>query len=203
MPIAVDHGGPVPVVRLLGEHDHSSAGEVRLRILGELVESEAVVVDLSDATFLDLGVFDVLVQAHRAAERLGGRLQAVIPDQESSFAHRIAVQLLPEAGAELHSSPTVGEAVATVEEWRRQRGQTRTASGLFEASGPGPAPYDLTDFLKALVFYLAGRLRLQEGGRDADLERLGFAVGARMEEAFRRAHGVRAPSARSRWASWW
>jgi anti-sigma B factor antagonist len=64
---AVDGGWPV--IALSGEHDLSTAPELRAR-LHELADTDAVIIDLDETTFVDSSILGVLVGGlRRARER--------------------------------------------------------------------------------------------------------------------------------------
>jgi anti-sigma B factor antagonist len=64
---AVDGGWPV--IALSGEHDLSTAPELRAR-LHDLAEADAVIIDLDETTFVDSSILGVLVGGlRRARER--------------------------------------------------------------------------------------------------------------------------------------
>ena len=71
--------GGVAVVKLRGEHDLSTAQAVR-SALRSAVESgpPAVVVDLSDTTFLDSSILGALIGAYRVALPVRGELEDAI-----------------------------------------------------------------------------------------------------------------------------
>ena len=65
--VAVD--GEWPVIAMSGEHDLSTAPELRAR-LHDLGESSAVIIDLDETTFVDSSILGVLVGGlRRARER--------------------------------------------------------------------------------------------------------------------------------------
>jgi anti-sigma B factor antagonist len=61
---AVDGG--MPVIALSGEHDLSTAPELRAR-LHDLAEANAVIIDLDETTFVDSSILGVLVGGLRRA----------------------------------------------------------------------------------------------------------------------------------------
>jgi anti-sigma B factor antagonist len=64
---AVDGGWPV--IALTGEHDLSTAPELRAR-LHDLADTDAVIIDLDETTFVDSSILGVLVGGlRRARER--------------------------------------------------------------------------------------------------------------------------------------
>lgn len=68
--------GDTAVVRLVGDHDLSSAGVVR-DALKDVSEHRLVVLDVSRCTFVDSTVLGVLVAAGRRTAAGGGRLLGV------------------------------------------------------------------------------------------------------------------------------
>jgi anti-sigma B factor antagonist len=61
---AVDGGWPV--IALSGEHDLSTAPELRAR-LHDLAEADAIIIDLDETTFVDSSILGVLVGGLRRA----------------------------------------------------------------------------------------------------------------------------------------
>ena len=73
--LAVDLAGAQPVVRLVGEVDMATSPAVK-NILAELVEGGhlAVIVDLSEVTFMDSSGLHTLVDAQRRLSDSGGKV---------------------------------------------------------------------------------------------------------------------------------
>jgi anti-sigma B factor antagonist len=66
---AADADGAVPVLAMFGEHDLSTAPDLRAR-LHDLGETSAVIIDLDETTFVDSSILGVLVGGlRRARER--------------------------------------------------------------------------------------------------------------------------------------
>lgn len=78
MTVEVRHSptGQVVVVSLIGEHDISTAPEVR-RALAEVTGVAVIVVDLGPTTFLDSTILGVLMSTLKQVRVRGGRLCAV------------------------------------------------------------------------------------------------------------------------------
>lgn len=91
-PIAVslDRAEPaVGVVSLIGEHDAYSADRLASE-LGLLVDSALqVVVDLSEATFIDSQTLSVLLTARNRAQEKSLGFVLVLPDDDYTQVHRI------------------------------------------------------------------------------------------------------------------
>jgi anti-anti-sigma factor len=88
--VTIDPQEPsVGTITLAGEHDAYSAGRIANEIETLLESGMAVVVDLTDATFVDSQTLSVLLSArHRAhAAHLGFTL--VLPDGNYTQVHRI------------------------------------------------------------------------------------------------------------------
>jgi anti-anti-sigma factor len=64
----------VAVLRLLGEHDVSSADVLGHRLLAAVRASKNVVVDVSETAFLDSTTVNKLIEAHTEFRRAGRRL---------------------------------------------------------------------------------------------------------------------------------
>lgn len=74
--VAVERPAPATaVVVLSGEHDLSERAELSALLLGLVEENELVVVDFTDATFVDSTTLHVLVGAHMDAQRRGTRFR--------------------------------------------------------------------------------------------------------------------------------
>jgi anti-anti-sigma factor len=118
--------GPLPVVRLAGEHDIATQGQVRDALRRELQLDRSVVVSLERVAFMDASVIGVLVAAHLAAEQAGVLLALVVPD--GAHAARTALALT----GMLESLPVYGK-IAEAQRACRLREQTRAASGPSES----------------------------------------------------------------------
>ena len=73
--LAVDLAGAQPVVRIVGEVDMANSPAVK-NTLAELVEGGhlAVVVDLTEVTFMDSSGLHVLVETQRRLSEFGGKV---------------------------------------------------------------------------------------------------------------------------------
>jgi anti-anti-sigma factor len=76
--IEIEQGEAAAVVALRGEHDLSTAEELRRQLepLGE--NRSTIVVDLTDTDFIDSSVLGVLIAEHDRADRSGGRFAVVL-----------------------------------------------------------------------------------------------------------------------------
>ena len=83
---AVDGGWPVD--RALGEHDLSTAPELRAR-LHELADADAVIIDLDETTFVDSSILGVLVGGLRRAARERPAFGIVLGDEAHPAIRRI------------------------------------------------------------------------------------------------------------------
>ncbi len=101
---------PVGTVTLVGEHDAYSAGRIANEIEVLLDAGMAVVVDLTDATFVDSQTLSVLLSGrHKAhAGRLGFTL--VLSDRDFTQVHRILK--MTGLGTWFATYPSPSEAVA-------------------------------------------------------------------------------------------
>ena len=63
------------VLELLGEHDYASKDDVAWPLLSLVEETELLVVDVSEAKFIDSSILHNLVRADRAARELGSSLR--------------------------------------------------------------------------------------------------------------------------------
>jgi anti-anti-sigma factor len=104
--------GGIPVVALSGELDLARAPEVRLQLMTAADNRDTgLVVDLTDATYMDSAVVNVLFEV---AEGLGSRqvaLAVVVP--EGGLVERVVTLVDLGSVARLHR--TVGAAVAEIE----------------------------------------------------------------------------------------
>ncbi len=64
----------VVAVKLVGEGDLALVGELRAALEGALESDDAVIIDLSQATFVESSVLGELVRAHRTAVEQGNAL---------------------------------------------------------------------------------------------------------------------------------
>ena len=101
---------PVGTVTLVGEHDAYSAERIANEIEVILDAGMPVVIDLTDATFVDSQTLSVLLSGrHRAnSARLGFTL--VLPDTTFTQVHRIL--RMPGLGSWFATYPSLREAVA-------------------------------------------------------------------------------------------
>jgi anti-anti-sigma factor len=89
--IFVESGGPVSVVSLRGEHDHSTRPRLESLVpaLLEDAEATAVVVDLSETEFVNVPVLGALRRAHDAARDRDKRLVVVLPETGAAIVRRL------------------------------------------------------------------------------------------------------------------
>jgi len=71
-------GNDLWVVCLTGEHDITTAPHVRQQLNAVPPEVAAIVIDLSDTTFIDSGMLAELIQVRRQMESIPGRRLAVV-----------------------------------------------------------------------------------------------------------------------------
>jgi anti-anti-sigma factor len=88
--IEIEQGDSAAVVALRGEHDLSTAEELR-RQLGPLGEAQggAIIVDLTDTAFIDSSVLGVLIAEHDRAGRNGGRFTVVLGEGAAHGVRRV------------------------------------------------------------------------------------------------------------------
>jgi anti-sigma B factor antagonist len=77
----------IAVVKLLGEHDLSTKDELEAALSKLVLGSELVVVDLTDAEFIDSSVLNALLGAERLARTRGLRVALQLP--QSSAVSRV------------------------------------------------------------------------------------------------------------------
>jgi len=76
-------------MRLVGERDVLRAPELRERLLALLESGQPVVVDLSEATFLDSASLGVFVKAFKQADTRQQPLLFLVPRERSSNIRRV------------------------------------------------------------------------------------------------------------------
>jgi anti-sigma B factor antagonist len=88
--VSLDNAEPkLAVVALIGEHDAYSAGRVENE-LGLLLDAGVhIVVDLSEATFVDSQTLSILLGSRHAAEERSLGFVLVLPPGDSTQVHRI------------------------------------------------------------------------------------------------------------------
>ena len=72
--LEVTNEGDVPVVRLLGEHDLASASELRETVSAVGADRAGVVVDVTEAEFIDVAVLRALLDAESELRAHSARL---------------------------------------------------------------------------------------------------------------------------------
>jgi len=87
--IAVDRGDGVAVVVVEGEHDVYTAPTLGEQLDSLLDERSPLVVDLSQATFVDSSVLRVLLEARRRAEEQGIGFAVALGEDESGPVRRV------------------------------------------------------------------------------------------------------------------
>jgi len=87
--IQIDRDGEVAVVVLQGEHDLSTADQLRQAIERARDGSTPVVVDLTEATFIDSAVLGVLIAEHERAASNGSAVGYVVGAGSGHSVHRI------------------------------------------------------------------------------------------------------------------
>jgi anti-sigma B factor antagonist len=84
----VRHESGASIVTVRGEHDLSTADELR-DALNEALEAPAMIVDLSETAFIDSAVLGVLIASHRAAVEAGHRWSLVVGRGAGAAVRRI------------------------------------------------------------------------------------------------------------------
>jgi anti-anti-sigma factor len=85
--ILLDAAGSARVLRLCGDHDASTIATLEPALDAAILDEAAVIVDLSECTFLDSSCVAVLFRARQRAA--GGRLVAVIEPGSAMAASRL------------------------------------------------------------------------------------------------------------------
>lgn len=101
--VGVERAGGALVARLSGEVDMTNASFVREEITGAVPNDvAAVVIDLSDTSYLDSAAVEVLFELSRRLERRRQRLALVVP--QSSPLRRVLTVCDVAAVAQMHGS---------------------------------------------------------------------------------------------------
>jgi anti-sigma B factor antagonist len=87
--IEVDRTGDGAIVRLGGEHDLSSAGDVTKAIDELISEQRAVTIDLAAATFVDSSILAVLLEARERSREAGVDLMLSMPPETAPAVRRV------------------------------------------------------------------------------------------------------------------
>jgi anti-sigma B factor antagonist len=88
--VEVDRSEPAAgIVVLRGEHDEYTALKLQLALAGLLEEGRAVVVDLTETTFVDSTVVGVLLAAREQAEARGTKLLLVMDEATGPAVRRL------------------------------------------------------------------------------------------------------------------
>jgi anti-anti-sigma factor len=82
-------GGEVAVVALRGEHDVCTAADVAAALDQAAEEARGVVVDLTDAEFVDVRLAGVLADRADELEARGRRLALLVPAEAAAVVHRV------------------------------------------------------------------------------------------------------------------
>ena len=77
------------VIRLQGESDAYSAPRIRSDLQGALGVAAPVLVDLSQATFIDSTVVGILLESLASCEQLERPLLLLLPDDSAPEVHRL------------------------------------------------------------------------------------------------------------------
>jgi anti-anti-sigma factor len=77
----------VRIMALHGEHDLSNVASLRVELGAAIAASSAVVIDLTDAEFIDSTTLQALLRSHHDALERGLRFAAVVPAE--SFTRRL------------------------------------------------------------------------------------------------------------------
>ena len=101
---------PAGVVSLIGEHDAYSAPRLENELALLMDEGLAVVLDLSEATFVDSQALSVLLTARHRAEQTGIGFAVVLPPEPYTQVHRILD--ITGLGASFATYPSLHEALA-------------------------------------------------------------------------------------------
>jgi anti-anti-sigma factor len=117
-----DAAHTVWIVQLRGEHDLRSAARLEREIANVITPGCRLIVDLTDATFVDSSTMNVVLRAHDYVEELGGKM-AIASTVGSEPRRVIELLNLPHDMAGYDSTDEALNAVyyATTEHARRSR----------------------------------------------------------------------------------
>jgi anti-sigma B factor antagonist len=88
--VEIDRSEPTAgIVVLRGEHDEYTALKLQLSLVGLLEEGRALIVDLTEATFVDSTVVGVLLAAREQAEARGTKLLVVMDETTGPAVRRL------------------------------------------------------------------------------------------------------------------
>ncbi len=111
--IEVEPEGEIVVLVLLGEHDLSTAPDVRTEVDRAVGSGRDVIVDLSATEFIDSSILGVLVSGYRAVNGAaeGGRTFAVVAEPGGPVTRLFDLVAISDL---IHVYPTRAAAVAAV-----------------------------------------------------------------------------------------
>jgi anti-sigma B factor antagonist len=81
--------GGFTVIQLQGESDAYTAPRIRSDLAGALSATAPVLVDLSQATFIDSTVVGILLEGLASSEKLERPLLLLLPDDSAPEVHRL------------------------------------------------------------------------------------------------------------------
>ncbi|HEX3332281.1 MAG TPA: STAS domain-containing protein [Gaiellales bacterium] len=85
--IVITQTGSAPaIVSLSGEHDRATSHQLDATLSRAIDAGDGVVVDLTEASFIDSAILCVLIRAHDAADALGKEGLAVVAPPSSAAA---------------------------------------------------------------------------------------------------------------------
>jgi anti-anti-sigma factor len=108
--IAVEYTGQIRVLVLKGEHDLSTAPDVRVHVEDAVIAGGDLIVDLSEVGFIDSSILGVLVAGYRSVTDAAHGF-AIVAVPESSVTRLFDLVSLSEVIA---VCPTRAEAVTTL-----------------------------------------------------------------------------------------
>jgi anti-sigma B factor antagonist len=82
-------GADVATIRLSGEHDLSSAGDLTQTLDGLISEQRSVTVDLSATTFVDSSTLAALLEARERSREAGVELTLTMPPETAPAVRRV------------------------------------------------------------------------------------------------------------------
>jgi anti-anti-sigma factor len=87
--IEVERTDDGAILRLVGEHDLSSAAEVTKALDGLISERQPLVIDLAPATFIDSSILAALLEARERSRSEGIGLTLSVPPETAAAVRRI------------------------------------------------------------------------------------------------------------------
>lgn len=106
------HTPSMAIVSLIGEHDLSERGRLRLALTRAAIQAPDVIVDLSRCDLIDCTVIGLLLHAHDVVTRDGGSFGVALPEHPNAV---VRVAHLVGLAQRLPTYPSLAVALARLE----------------------------------------------------------------------------------------